>query len=528
MAESRKLLIEILSDAKDVVKGFGAAEGATESFSKKVGVKAIEVGGAISGMAAGLEHLSGPIEQSRKQFEASLTAIGYTFEGIKDQVTPVEKTMEGFGHSLSDTDAALTSLTVATHDPITALGEMQLVADIAAKKHISLTDAAMIVGKAYNGATKSLKEFGIHMDKGPHSAAEMQAALDKVALSLKGQASASVDTFGGKIDVLKTKIEDWVGVHAKSVIPALTVLGPALVGIGTIMTAEVTPSIIAAVTAAAPFILAAAAIAAIAIVIYKNWDTIAAFFSDLWNKVSDAFNNKWIAIAALVIAPMIAVPILIAKNWQNLVDFFTGVWDFISGIFENKWGRIAMLVIAPIIGIPVLIAKNWDTLVDFFHGVWKGIETVFATGAGIVFDVWDGVWKAISTVVGGYIDGIKIVIGGLWTGIKYIINPIITAINAVITVYDKFAKTFNDSPLPGPTFPIFGKIESLAKGGIVNRPTLALIGEAGPEAVVPLNGRNGAGLGNTINIYVNDGDPNKIIAAIRRYTQQNGPGWMVA
>jgi hypothetical protein len=46
-------------------------------------------------------------------------------------------------------------------------------------------------------------------------------------------------------------------------------------------------------------------------------------------------------------------------------------------------------------------------------------------------------------------------------------------------------------------------IPKLAKGGIVNKPTLALIGEAGPEAVVPLSGRNTPNLGGgniTINV----------------------------
>jgi hypothetical protein len=41
-------------------------------------------------------------------------------------------------------------------------------------------------------------------------------------------------------------------------------------------------------------------------------------------------------------------------------------------------------------------------------------------------------------------------------------------------------------------------VPKMAEGGIVQRPTLALIGEAGPEAVVPLGG--GAGLGNQINV----------------------------
>jgi hypothetical protein len=71
-----------------------------------------------------------------------------------------------------------------------------------------------------------------------------------------------------------------------------------------------------------------------------------------------------------------------------------------------------------------------------------------------------------------------------------------------------------------------------ATGGIVTRPTMALIGEAGPEAVVPLNRTPGSsplpggmgGGGNTININT-AADPNSVIAAIKQYERLNGKGW---
>jgi hypothetical protein len=61
----------------------------------------------------------------------------------------------------------------------------------------------------------------------------------------------------------------------------------------------------------------------------------------------------------------------------------------------------------------------------------------------------------------------------------------------------------------------------MAAGGIVNKATLALIGEKGPEAVIPLD-RLGA-MGNTnVTIHVNGGDPNTVVDALRRYMRANG------
>jgi hypothetical protein len=62
--------------------------------------------------------------------------------------------------------------------------------------------------------------------------------------------------------------------------------------------------------------------------------------------------------------------------------------------------------------------------------------------------------------------------------------------------------------------------KAMATGGIVTSPTFALIGEAGPEAVIPLSKMGGMGGGVTIN--VNGGDPNSVVDALRSYMRQNG------
>jgi hypothetical protein len=64
----------------------------------------------------------------------------------------------------------------------------------------------------------------------------------------------------------------------------------------------------------------------------------------------------------------------------------------------------------------------------------------------------------------------------------------------------------------------------LADGGIVTGPTLALVGERGPEAVIPLNRANPMG-GVTINVYSTIADaslPDKIVNALRQYNRRSG------
>ena len=77
--------------------------------------------------------------------------------------------------------------------------------------------------------------------------------------------------------------------------------------------------------------------------------------------------------------------------------------------------------------------------------------------------------------------------------------------------------------------PDIGQIPMLAEGGIVTSPTLALIGEAGPEAVIPLSKMGGMGGGANITVNVNGGISTSqeisqaIVKALQNYVYQSGP-----
>lgn len=121
--------------------------------------------------------------------------------------------------------------------------------------------------------------------------------------------------------------------------------------------------------------------------------------------------------------------------------------------------------------------------------------------------------------------------------INFVSDAFETMGNAIISVLNAVIRAFNI--LPGknlPTIPhiSLGKvgggagggggggaaIPMMAEGGIVTSPTLAMIGEAGPEAVIPLSRLGQTGGGVTINVH--GGDPNAVVDALRRYMRTNG------
>jgi len=110
-------------------------------------------------------------------------------------------------------------------------------------------------------------------------------------------------------------------------------------------------------------------------------------------------------------------------------------------------------------------------------------------------------------------------------------NALVAGISAVVAKYqlrlsskgltEKQLKRLQRNLGVDVDFVLSGGIPALADGGIVTGPTLALIGEAGPEAVVPLDRYNGGGGGN-VTINVNGGDPQSVVNALRTYMRQNG------
>jgi hypothetical protein len=145
---------------------------------------------------------------------------------------------------------------------------------------------------------------------------------------------------------------------------------------------------------------------------------------------------------------------------------------------------------------------------------------------------FDTVRKIVDTVFKGMLAGGKAVFDGLTTYFSGVYNIFKTLFNAIAKLWNNTIGALSFSVpdwvpgLGGKGFDV-PNIPMLADGGIVTGPTLAMIGESGPEAVIPLSGRGG-GMGNyTINI---NGGLNSsaeigtaVVNAIRAFNRQNGP-----
>ena len=201
----------------------------------------------------------------------------------------------------------------------------------------------------------------------------------------------------------------------------------------------------------------------------------------------------------VIMIPAIATGISAMAASQTIATAATWLQTAAMSALNLAMGPIGLIIlgIAAAIGAGILIWKNWDVIVEKFREGLEKIKPVFEvvkeflTGALDSLKLkWDLIWSGMG-------DTVKLV----WDGIKGYVNLWIEALNFLI----RGANMIN---IKVPSWvPKFGgkgfsfnipEIPKLASGGIVTSPTVAMIGERGPEAVIPLS-KGGVG-GITINI----------------------------
>ncbi|RKI46507.1 hypothetical protein D7V67_13415, partial [Clostridium paraputrificum] len=176
--------------------------------------------------------------------------------------------------------------------------------------------------------------------------------------------------------------------------------------------------------------------------------------------------------------------------WDWIKDKFNQFKEWLGGVFATDWSE-KFGFLGDILNAYLTNVKNvLDGVKRFFSGIIDFIAGVF-TGN------WDRAWK-----------GVKNIFKGIWdsfTGIaKAPINMIIGLINGMISAINVAIRGINKLSWEVPSWvpiiggetwgfdiPQLGKVPYLAKGGIVDSATLAVIGERGKEAVMPLENNTG-------------------------------------
>jgi hypothetical protein len=193
--------------------------------------------------------------------------------------------------------------------------------------------------------------------------------------------------------------------------------------------------------------LAIGTVIAIGVILYKHWDEIKAKAIEVWDSIKEKFNQF--------------------KEW--LGNVFVTDWSQKFGFL----GDIINAYLANIRNVFDSVKRIFGGIIDFIAGVFTGN--------------WKRAWQGVQDIFGGIMNGLQALV-------KAPLNGVIGLINAAISGLNKIQLPSIDIPFFGEVggwgFNI-GKIPYLAKGGIIDNPTLAMVGEAGKEAVMPLENNTG-------------------------------------
>jgi TP901 family phage tail tape measure protein len=217
-------------------------------------------------------------------------------------------------------------------------------------------------------------------------------------------------------------------------------------------------------------------------IISAIWESIKPQIMELLTALQDTF-DEWLTG---VKQRFFGVVDAIKNGIASFVTAWKSGFDTIAKKASDAWERIKT-------GIANFVdawKSGFDTISQKAVAAWENVKAAFA-GVGEFFGgIWDTIKEKFTTI------GTKIgdAVGGAFkNAINAVLQTVENSINFVPQAINSALETINQ--LPGVDIPYMPNIQlpRLAKGGITNGPTIAEIGEAGEEAVIPLE-KNTAGL----------------------------------
>ena len=265
--------------------------------------------------------------------------------------------------------------------------------------------------------------------------------------------------------------------------------------------------------------------------------TVVTWWTENQELIRASAETVWNAISTVIDTVMTYIGPLIQATWDNIQLVITTAWEIIKTVVETAINVVLGIIKAVMQIITGDWSGAWETIKGVFSTVWNAIQNVVQTiftaiqsyisnTINAISSTISNVWNGISSTISNVLNGISNTVSNVWTGIKNSIgNAINGAKDLVSSAISAIKGLFNFSVswphIPLPHFSVSGSanpldwlsqgvpsisIEWYAKGGIMTKPTifgmngnnLMVGGEAGNEAVLPLNDQTLGAIGRGI------------------------------
>lgn len=358
----------------------------------------------------------------------------------------MQEAFDKLGVSITDSNGELRDGDAVWQDTISALGQMTndterdaLAMQLMGKSAANLNPLIADQGETYKNLTDTLKQYDLDfvdqetLDKANefNDSLDTMKAIGSVALSTVGsQLAAYLAPALEKVVGWFGKVAEWLSKLSPEV---LTVIG-------------VVAGVVAAI---APVLLILGKVAFAISSIMSLMSTLNLSFAALAGPVG---------IAIAVIAALIAIGVLLYKNWDKIKAKALEI----KASLIATWNSIKASISATINNLKTAMANAWNSIKATASSVWNGIKTAITSP---ITSARDKV-KAIIDKLKSYFP---IKVGNLLSGIKL-----------------PHFKISGEFSIKNKTVPKLS-IDWYKTGGIFDGPQVIGVGEAGPEAVVPLD-----------------------------------------
>jgi hypothetical protein len=499
MARVRTLKVEVLGDAASLSKMFGKAGADTDKFSEKLRTFTRKSVVPATAALAGIGAAAFKSVQDAADFEESVNRISVVMGEASAEVLKFADTAaENFGLSeRAAIDAAATFAVFGKSAGLTgtdltdfSVDFTKLAVDLASFNNTTPEEAIQAIGAALRGEAEPIRRYGILLDDATlrqealalgiidntkqaltpqQKVLAAQAAIYKQADDAQGDFGRTSDSLVNRQKILKARFEDLrkeVGGKLIGVFEKILPIVEKFLG-----WVERNQKLVV--------ILGGAIAALSAAIVVLN------FVLSI---------NPFVLIAGAIVAVIAGLVLAYQK-----VEGFRNIVDSVFGFVKKNWDLLIMALTGPIGAVLAVWRRFGEDIIKVFVFVKTIVESIF----------------------GGIVGAFKGVINGVLRSLEWLINKAIGPINTIISGVN-LINPFSDIKKLKPV-----DIPELATGGIVQSATLALIGESGPEAVVPLDRAGEFGMGGGgdtyVTINVNGGDPRAVVDAITRWYRQNGP-----
>lgn len=266
-----------------------------------------------------------------------------------------------------------------------------------------------------------------------------------------------------------------------------------LMGLFAILTSSITLIILGIIAAITAIIL-----------IIENWGAISEWFGNLWKTITDKIKQVWESIKQFFINLWNSIINKIKEVWNGIKDFLSNLWNGVKNIATTVFNAISNTISSIFNGIKNTASNIWNNIknniVNAVNNIKNGIANAFQTAYNKVTSIFrnignffSGIWNivrnsfsSLGTTIGNAIsNSVKSGINGVISLIERTINTAIRLINGGIRLINL---------IPGVSVGTIRTLNlpRLAKGGVIDSPTVAMMGEYSgasnnPEIVTPQN-----------------------------------------